>query len=846
MDKEEKLEYIKREFENEEYEHLTNFLTVNESIIDQLKKENLSLYCEIFSTIFSRNKVAFQNISELLPYIDLKKIIIYMEEQIKVSTGDERKRLVSLHDFYSITLYSIALLRDFSPIEVMALDPLAYHARVLPHDKKIDLIKIVKNNSMYNNKIDEKFIIQSVIFSKKHANGYSDIAKYLLSDERPSDFLEVFDEVHGMIMSTINTKEKKKVILESLEPVLILYENSGEYEKMSKIIDIIESDYHDIPLFSKYFSHSKFKNREYDEVKSFISTKYKREEIIANPELANYYGYSLVQLGKISEGLEVLRSAYEKSGYDSDLLIALICAQYHKDKEKVKDVLKRHFQEGYPDLTPEQVFLLLQDFVEKEPEIADILFEYFEKKCDELNIDSRSTLYYHYLLFKVQYFKSKEEYEKYIEFSEKLIDRFPQLPGGYCKLGDLYSDKELRYFDLQKALKYSTEQAEVEGTPVEYFEGITYTSANKPEKAIEKLEKFVKNNEVGFGYVNAYQNLSRNYFKIGDEEKGCLWGEEWYEKYDTPRKNFRYIGSILEAKKTKQKDYEFMLLLSEKCWKLKDKIQPEIKRINLETDRLDFAENFESVKKEKERLKQEIERLEDDIRLIKQEYVNIEDLDEDDLQDMFSQIREKFADISNITKNLNEDEYLEVKRNIDSTYRDLELVPKKVKKILRDTEFMLKVRPPESDFSGAIVNLGKVVEIILDEEISKPFMEKIDRKYVTPGNEDKIYVNEEAIYKLFPHKNDDHKTISLGGWCYFIEEYIENSKEPEDKVTRKFLEDLKSVENIRNLKSQIVEIKELRNGAAHNSIINKNDIKKDIKDCRSIINNMIEKFYSET
>ena len=840
MNKTEKLEYIKKEFENEEYEHLTNFLTVNKSIIDQLKKENLSLYCEIFSTIFSKSKVAFQNISELLPYIDLKKIILYMEEQIKFTTGDERKRLVSLHDFYSITLYSIALLRDFSPIEIIALDPLSNQARILPHKKEINLIKIVKNNRMYNHDIDKKFINQSQIFSKKYADAYTDIAEYLLSDERPSNFLEVFDNVHRMIMSTINTEEEKKVILESLEPVLTFYENSGEYDKMSKIVDIIKSDYFDIPLFSKYFSHSKFKNREYDEVKSFISTKYKREEIIANPELANYYGSSLVQLGKISEGHEVLRSAYEKSGYDSDLLIGLICAQYHKDKEKVKDVLKRHFQEGYPELTPQQVFLLLQDFVEKEPEIADILFEYFEEKCDEFNIDSRSTLYYNYLLFKVQYFKSIEEYEKYIKFSEKLIDRFPQLPGGYCKLGELYSDKESRYFDLKKALKYSTKQAEVEGVPVEYFEGITYTSANEPEKAIEKLEKFVKNNEVGFDYVNAYQNLSQNYFNIGNEEKGCFWGKEWYEKYDTPRKTFRYIGSILEAKNKKQKDYEFMLLLLEKCWKLKDKIQPEIERINLETDRLDFAENLESVEKEKERLKQEIERLKDDIKLIRQEYVNIENLDEDDLQDMFSQIREKFVDISDITRKLNEDEYFKVKRNVDNKYPNIDSVPEKVKKILWNTEFMLKVRPPKSDFSGALVNLGKLVEIILDEEISKPFMEKTDQK----NNGD--WIEEKAVYKLFPHGNYKRKTINLGGWCYFIEEYIENSKEPEDKVTRKFVEELKSVENIRNLKSQIVEIKELRNGAAHNSIINKNDIKKDIKDCRSIINNMIEKFYSET
>ncbi len=838
MDETEKLDYIEKEFKSEEYQYLVYFLTEHPSTIEKLKNERSSLYYEIFSTIFFKSKTAFQNTDKILPHIDLEKIIPYIEEQIKVSIGDERKKLVSLHDFYSITLYGLVLLRDFSPIEIFALDPLAFQAQIIPHEEKKDIIEIILDRDMYNYDVDRGFVIETLDFSRDYAGGYTDIAEYLVSKGRSSDFLEVFESVHDMIMDTINTDEEKEDILESLYPVFVKYEVSGEFEKMSKMIDITKPEYYELPLFSKYFSHVKFKNREYDRVISFISSKYDDKEVKENPHLAYYYGSSLLQTGEISQANDLLETAYEISRKNPNLLIPYFWTQFHLDKEKGKEILKKHFDKGYPDLTPRQVFLLLQDSVENNPDVARILFEYFEKTYVQDGIDSSNFSHYNYLLFKVQYFKSQESFDEYIEYSEKLIDYFPQLPGGYCKLGELYSNENLKYFDLKKAEKYGKKQAQVEGVPEEYYKGIMYTSANKPEKAIKNLKTFVENNQVGFDYINAYKDLSINHFKAGNEEKGCKWGRKWFERYDTSKKDYLYQGAIIEGKKEKQNDYEFMVLLSDSCWKLKEKIQPEIDRINLERDRLDFAEKAVKQKNKRENLEKEIQRLENELKRVKKEYINIDDLDEEKLNELFSKIKENFNEQRKSFKSLNEEKYLETKNDIENIYPLINSMPNKVKKILIDTEFIYKIKPKDADFSGILVNFGKVFEIILDEKISKPFMENFNQEYI-----ENHWVEDKDVNKLFPQNGYERRTINLRRWKNLIEEYVENDAETEEEVTKKFVEELRSVKNIEKSKSEIEMIRKLRNSSAHNSVIDKKHIDNNISDLRKAVNELFEIFY---
>src|SRR3989304_8614721 len=116
MDNSKKYKYIKREFESSEYRFLVMFL-LNEiddlqtdhykSVFSYLQEKDQNLYNEIFSTLFSRDRFAFENCTKIIPYLDLKFIISHMEEKILKTSGIERVQLVSLHDFYSQVLYGI-------------------------------------------------------------------------------------------------------------------------------------------------------------------------------------------------------------------------------------------------------------------------------------------------------------------------------------------------------------------------------------------------------------------------------------------------------------------------------------------------------------------------------------------------------------------------------------------------------------------------------------------------------------------------------------------------------------------------------------------------------------------
>lgn len=843
MDNSKKYKYIKREFESGEYRFLAMFLLneINDlqtdhhkSVFSYLQENDQNLYNEIFSILFSRDRFAFENCTKIIPYLDLKCIISHMEEKILKMSGDERVQLVSLHDFYSQVLYGIILLRKFAPHEIFALDPVLYMAKILPHKDKINIIHMLVRNNMCNNDIDKKYVLKSMIFSKDNAAGYTEIPEYLLSDDIPSDFFEVFDKTHEMIISTLKSDNNKEIILKSLLPLIFVYDDSGQYDKGSKIVDIIYPAYHDISSFSKIFLRMKFLNREFDSVINFISGKYTEEEILNNHGLSDYYGTSLVMIGKISEGNRYLNQAYVTSGYNQNTLISLICGQIYIDSQNVVDILNNHIENDYLHLSPTQILLLLQDFVEKYPPIAKVLIRYFEQLYMVDRIDPRNISHYHFLLFKAQYFHYLKDFKKYIELLKEIINYFPGLPGGYCKLSELYSNKKEAYFNIEKALFHSKKQAQIEGMSLNYYEGISYSSANEPEKAIQKLKQFVLTNEIPFDYINAYQDLSLNYFKVNDKENGCHWGKKWFDRYNIPQKQRLYQGSIIESKKEKQRDYEFMLILSGNCWNLKEKVEPEINRINLETDRLDLAMNFERQKNENERLQHEIQRIENELSAIRKKFIDVENLSEEDIERIYWSIENKSSEKMKIYKRLNEDLWVEVGESIEKIYPHIKDMPHSIQIILHSTEFILESNSKEADFSVVILNFAKVMEIILDENISKPFVKKIDLKYID------LNIKEPNIKRLVKER----KSISLGGWCHLIENYISKNNIVQDKIIEQFIKELKLLESdISKIDESCKFVGELRNGVAHTKIISLEEVNKHMNNFRKTINYISNIFY---
>ncbi len=118
MDEDEKLEYIKKEFESENYYYLFLFLEreldgskpgQDNTIISYLKRKAPRLYCEIFSRIYPNRRVSKKDFLKITPHLDLDMIISYLDQKLIESNGENQNSLNHLRNLY----FSIQHGREF-------------------------------------------------------------------------------------------------------------------------------------------------------------------------------------------------------------------------------------------------------------------------------------------------------------------------------------------------------------------------------------------------------------------------------------------------------------------------------------------------------------------------------------------------------------------------------------------------------------------------------------------------------------------------------------------------------------------------------------------------------------
>jgi len=124
MDEAEKLAYIKKEFESENYSHLFLFLEdeldgskpdQDNTIISYLKRKDPRLYCEIFSRIYPNRKVTKNDFLKITPHLDLDMIISYLDQKLIEANWENQKSLNYLRNLY----FSIQHGREFMKIHAL-------------------------------------------------------------------------------------------------------------------------------------------------------------------------------------------------------------------------------------------------------------------------------------------------------------------------------------------------------------------------------------------------------------------------------------------------------------------------------------------------------------------------------------------------------------------------------------------------------------------------------------------------------------------------------------------------------------------------------------------------------
>lgn len=845
QDYEKAIRYLKTEFKSENDYYIGMFLSQDlaeaknegrESILDWLHKNDLDFYKDMFSTIFIRETGAFEFASEVIPYLDLELLLTHIQQLIGNSEGDTKQRLLDLYLLYAQALYQFRLQAEFSQSEIICLDPAVFAGK--PRFGRLDPEDLERFNY-----IDKSFVRGTMEFSRKEGRGCSEIAEYLMSDSRPDDSGDVFREVYGMVSGELLKKEvARKVLL--LAFVTLIEESLMEhgYEKAESIIETIVDDFKDEPTIPQYYLQVKALNNKFRDIRGFLAREYKDDEINEDPYLRMYLGMAKVAEGNIPEGVDLLGKAYRQSGRESRYFMNYCEALFIMNPDKAKDAIREHLKETETPLEEPHVLVLAHKAFVVDIEFAKFLLDYYRKTYLEGEREKDEYGYYGYLLLLSQYYFHKKDYPEHVSVLEGVIERFPGYPGGYGKLSEFYSDGSIKkHFDLDKAIDLAKKQAEVEGVAAEYFIGICDANAGESEECIRVLEEFVTRNEVTLQYINAYMEISLAYFTLGQEDRGCDWATEWFERYDRPERPLLYSGFQVERETQMQKDLSFMEFVSKKCKKLSKRATSILDNMELWVSSSIFSTELRQEQVEKERLRNEVERLEGELQAIKEKYRELDFTKEDNLEALFDEIEKNDRAHVALLKRTKRKLWRKSEEDVKELIPSFEKQPRDVQSFIQTSEFQLLANHEESDFSGAILGYAKAFEVILENKISKPFMTKVG-----PLEEREVRsITDRGVQNLFPLKARRHKSIGLGQWNAMISWYDTHDLGREDRITQEFMSHVRSLgeESVATICRHSKKLSPSRGGSTHTEKVTREYAVGVLADFREAINDLTRVFY---
>lgn len=844
-DYEKAIRYLENEFKSEEDYYIGLYLSQDlreakdegrESVLDRLQRERPGFYKNIFSTIFIRDTGASEFASELIPHLDLEVLLPHIQQLVECSKGKRKQRLLDLYLLYSQALYQFRLQTEFSQTEIICLDPAVFANQPRFGRLRPESLERFKN-------VDKEFIRGTMEFSRKEGRGGSEVAEYLMSDSRPKVFEDVFKKVYEMALRKALEKRVARSVL-LLGFVTLIDESLMEYdyEKAESVIETIIDDFKDESTIPQYYLQVKALNNKFRDIIEFLSQEYTDEETDGDPCLKMYLGMAKVAEGNIPEGAGLLEKAYYQSGRDSRYFLNYCDALFIMDPEKAKDTIRKHLEEIETPLEEPHILALAHKTFVVDVEFAKFLLDYYDKTHLKGEQEKDEYGHYNYLLLLSQYYFHKKNHPKHVSVLEEVIERFPKCPGGYGKLSEFYSDRNIKeHLDLDKALDYAKKNAEIEGVAPEYFIGICYANAGELRKCIKTLEEFVASNEVTLQYINAFMEISSAYFTLGEEDKGCEWAAEWFERYDRPERTLLYSGFQIEREAQMQKDLDFMRFVSKKCRKLSRRVASTLDSMDLWVSSSIFSMELRQEQIEKERLRGEVEKLEGELKAIKERYRKLDLSEEENLEAFFDEIEKNekahVALLKRTRRNLWQKSEEDVKKLIPRYTK----LPRNVQTFIQTSEFQLLANHEESDFSGAILGYAKAFEVILDTNTSKPFIARVG-----PLKEEEVKsITDHRVRNLFPQKFHRRLSIGVGQWNAMISKYETYDVELEDEVTQRFLGHVKSLgtESVERIRSHSKKLAPSRGGSMHTRKVQRENVLGILKDFRAAINDLCEIFY---
>ena len=440
-----------------------------------------------------------------------------------------------------------------------------------------------------------------------------------------------------------------------------------------------------------------------------------------------------------------------------------------------------------------------------------------------------------------QYYLYKKDNPRHVSVLEDIVKRFPDFPGGYGKLAEFYSDRNIKeYLDLKKAIHYAKKNAEVEGVAPEYFIGVCYANAGESRKCVETLERFVRDNKVTLQYINALLEISLGYFALGEGEEGCNWAANWFDRYNGPEKKLLYSGFQIGRETQIQKDLDFLKFVSRKCRKLGKRIEPVLESMELWVTSTMFSIELRREKMETEKLRKDVERLEEELQTIKEKYRKLDLSVGENLDALFDEIENNENAHVALLKRMKRNLWLKSREYIEKLFPKLSKLPGDVQSFIHTSEFLLLANHEQSDFSGVILGYSKAFEVILDNQISKPFMAKIG------STRDRVKgITDPRVKKLFPWKQHRRQSIGVGQWNAIISKYKTYPVESEDEVTQDFIRYIAAFgkESVESIRSHSKKLAPSRSGSVHKRKVIRENALEIVEEFRKAISDLCQIFH---
>lgn len=843
--------YIEREFRDGNDYYLGLYLSQDieeakkekrKSVLEYLFQGHPDFYAELFTTIFKRPKGGFAFYGKILPHLELKYLLEYLQSIIPESEEPVKGILLDIYQHYYNFLVTISLLYRSQK-----------EGCLLPEEH----IRWTLNSMLFGGTlpdidleekcIDKEFIKKSRAFLDSQERNTLRIFENILLDLPFPDIYENIEYQYGhwAEIAKEDPLEARKLIefYKSIIDEFII--GMREIDHAENIVDLLIRDFGAHKDVEDYYMRVKVANQKLEEIKAYIERKYSKEEIERNPLLLMYLSEYHQLYGEIPKAVDLSRKAYEVSNHNPEFFKEYCKVLLLKDVNEAKKTLRKYIHEEKKILSPAQILFLIPRFFKIDINFVKELLDYYSKNYPEDELQNRGINHITNLHLLSRYYLEVENYSMYESTLKKALKEYPDWESGYRKLSEFYSQPSYKkFYNLDKAIEYGKKCAELRGILPEYYIGICYLNSEEWQKAIEALEKFAEQNHIHPAYSRVYMHLFKGYIEVDDKPNACKWARKYLDSFDQPTRLQMYRDPTMDTESLLANDLLFFGIVAETCIRHRKRAERFLRERKYWVNAVSRSFEIQERILENKQLKERIVELEKELQSIKDEYRKVDLTIEENLEAFFEKIMAKENARADMLKRFKENLWDESEKNLEKFIPDYKSLPEAIQNFIHTSEFLILANHEKSDFSGVILSYAKAFETILDEKVSKPFIKEIGiekaRKMVTKDTD-------LAVKNLFPRNTHKPKSIGIGQWFVFIEKSNEGLYNNSDEITRIFESRLRDFgkSKIEIIRYHSEELKDTRNGSVHTSFISRKEAERDIINFRKAINDFIEIFYMD-